>query len=175
MDPLKSRPWINQMSRVTNPAGVGTTATGPTFLRRPYVAPTNYTTTGIFLDAGPLNRLQFDGTGPSLSPLPFYGVGARDNGCLCQALPSQDFGISSDDQIAAGYKRENGFAHFTFSLNDNVVLYAEGVWGDSASLTVGASWWVVLLAEDFIGRMAPGGYETRNYGWCEPERQRCCC
>ena len=135
LDSLKSRPWMNQMSRVTNPAGVGATATGPTFLRRPYVAPTNYTTTGIFLDAGPLNRLQFDGTGTSLSPLPFYGVGARDNGCLCQALPSQDFGISSDDQIAAGYKRENGFAHFTFSLNDNVELYAEGVWGDSANDT----------------------------------------
>ena len=135
LDSLQSRPWMNQASRVTNPAGTGANPTGPTFLRRNYVAPTNYTTTGIFLDAGPLNRLQFDGTGTSLSPLPFYGVGARDNGCLCQALPSQDYGISVDDQIAAGYKRENGFAHLTFALNDNVNLYAEGVWGDSANDT----------------------------------------
>jgi iron complex outermembrane recepter protein len=135
LESLQSRPWMNQASRVTNPAGTGATPTGPTFLRRAYVAPTNYTVNGLFLDAGPLNRLQFDGTGTSLSPLPFYGVGARDNGCLCQALPFQDYGISIDDQIAAGYKRTNGFAHLDFELNDSVTLFAEGIWGESANDT----------------------------------------
>jgi iron complex outermembrane recepter protein len=152
LDSLQSRPWINQMSRVTNPAGTGAGATGPTFLRRGNVAPTNYSVNGLLLDfrpataatatapavpasTGPLNRLQFNGLGTALSRLPFYGVGALNDGCLCQALPFQDFGVSSDDQIAAGYKRTNGFAHLNFAVSDNVNVYAEGVWGDSANDT----------------------------------------
>ena len=136
LESLQSRPWINQSSRVTNPAGTGANPTGPTFLRRAYVAPTNYSVNGLLLDAGAaLNRLQFNGLGTALSPLPFYGVGARDNGCLCQALPFQDYGVSVDDQIAAGYKRTNGFAHLNFELNDSVNLFAEGIWGESANDT----------------------------------------
>jgi iron complex outermembrane recepter protein len=130
LESLQSRPWFNQASRVTNP-----NAAGPSFLRRAYVAPTNYTVNGLFVDnAAPLlNRLQFDGTGTALAPLPFYGVGSRDAGCLCQALPVQAYGVSADDEVAVAYNRDNAFARLSFELNDNVEFFAQGMWGDNAA------------------------------------------
>lgn len=130
LESLKKRPWFDQSSRVTNPA-----ATGPTFLRRPYVEPTNFNTTGVLVDTGAplLNRLQFNGLGNSLTPLPFYGVGSRDAGCQCQAMPFQGYGVSSDDEVAVAYKRTNGFARLGFELNDNVDLFAQGMWSENAA------------------------------------------
>jgi iron complex outermembrane receptor protein len=127
---LQSRPWFNQSSRVTNP-----NPAGPTFLRRAFVAPTNYSINGLIVDnAAPLlNRLQFNGLGTALSPLPFYGVGSRDAGCLCQALPVQDYGVSQDDEVAVGYERDNAFARLNFELNDNVELFAQGIWAKNAA------------------------------------------
>ncbi len=127
---LQSRPWFNQSSRVTNP-----NPAGPSFLRRAYVAPTNYSVNGVFVDnAAPLlNRLQFNGLGTGLAPLPFYGVGSRDAGCLCQALPVQDYGVSADDEVAVAYNRDNAFARLSFQLNDNVEFFAQGIWGDNAA------------------------------------------
>ncbi|MEO8309098.1 MAG: TonB-dependent receptor [Pseudomonadota bacterium] len=127
---LQSRPWFNQSSRVTNP-----NPAGPTFLRLPYVAPTNYSVNGLIVDntAPLLNRLQFNGLGTALSPLPFYGVGSRDAGCLCQALPVQDYGVSQDDEVAVAYSRQNAFARLAFQLNDNVELFAQGIWAKNAA------------------------------------------
>ena len=133
---LTSRPWFNQTSRVTNTASNPVAGTGgPTFLLKPYVAPTNYSTTGLIVDNGAsaLNRLQFNSTGTAVSALPFYGVGQRDAGCLCQALPMQDYGISADDEVQVGYRRTNGFARLGFDLNDNVSLFAQGIWSDNAA------------------------------------------
>lgn len=130
LDSLKSRHWFDQSSRVTNPA-----ATGPTFLRRPYVAATNFTVNGLIVDTGAptLNRLQFNGQGNSLTALPFYGVGNQNAGCQCQALPFQDYGVSSDDEVAVGYKRTNGFARLGFDLNDSTELFAQVLYADNAA------------------------------------------
>ena len=130
LESLKSRPWYNQASRVSNPS-----ATGPTWLRRPYVAATNFTVNGLIVDTGAasLNRLQFNGAGNSLTPLPFYGVGNQNAGCQCQALPAQDFGVSSDDDVTVGYKRTSGFARLGFDLSDNTELFAQAMFADNAA------------------------------------------
>lgn len=130
LDSLQSRPWFNQSSRVTNP-----NPAGPTFLRLPYVAPTNYSVNGLLVDNGAplLNRLQFNGLGTGLAPLPFYGVGSRDAGCLCQALPVQDYGVSQDDEVAVAYERDNAFARLSFQLNENVEFFAQGIWAKNAA------------------------------------------
>jgi outer membrane receptor protein involved in Fe transport len=133
---LQDRPWFNQASRVTNTASNPAAGTGgPTFLVKPYVAPTNYAPTGLIVDNNVpgLNRLLFSSTGTSVSQMPFYGVGQRDAGCLCQALPSQDYGVSSDDEVQVGYRRTNAFARLGFALNDNVDLFAQGIWSDNAA------------------------------------------
>jgi len=144
---LQSRPWFNQASRVTNTASNAAAGTGgPSFLLRPYVAPTNYATTGLIVDntAPAINRLLFGSSGRTVSPLPFYGVGQRDAGCLCQALPFQDYGISQDDEVQNGFRRTNGFARLGFELNDNVNLFAQGIWSENAANTRRES--VALLA-----------------------------
>jgi outer membrane receptor protein involved in Fe transport len=128
LDGVKSRPWFRQASRVTNP-----NTSGPTFLRRNYVVPTNFTTRGLIVDnaAPTLNRLLFDSTGTALAPMPFYGVGSRDGGCLCQALPQQEFTVNSDDEVSAGFKRSSAFARFGFDLTSNVELFAQGMWSEN--------------------------------------------
>ena len=132
VESIRSRPWFNQMSRVSNP-----NAAGPTFLRLPNVSPTNYSTTGLLVEptAPALNRLQFNSQGNSLTPMPFYGVGNQNGGCLCQSLPFSELGVSADDEVEAAYKRQNGFARLGFQLNDNVELFAQGIWADTANNT----------------------------------------
>jgi iron complex outermembrane receptor protein len=140
---IRSRPWLRQEGRVTNP-----NTAGPSFLRRPYVVPTNFTTRGMFIEpavtAGgvttpanaALNRMVFNSSGTSLSPLPFYGVGARDGGCLCQSLPGQDLtpnGVSSDDEVAVGFRRVNGFARLGFDVTDNLEVFAQGLWAKNSA------------------------------------------
>jgi outer membrane receptor protein involved in Fe transport len=128
LESVKSRPWFQQTGRVTNP-----NTSGPTFITRPYVQPTNFTTRGMFIENAipQLNRMVFDSTGTSISALPFYGVGNRDGGCLCQALPTQDFGVNADDEITSAYRRATGFARVGFDLNDNVELFAQGMWAEN--------------------------------------------
>lgn len=128
LESLQSRHWFDQSSRVTNPS-----PTGPTFLRLPYVEATNFTANGLIVDTGApaLNRLQFNGFGNSLTPLPFYGTGNRDAGCQCQAMPFQGYGVSSDDEVAVGYKRSNGFARLGFDLNDNTELFVQAMYADN--------------------------------------------
>lgn len=128
---LQSRPWFNQASRITNP-----NASGPSFLRANYVQPTNYSTTGLFVDPtiAALNRLQFNGLGTSVSALPFYGQGALSTGCQCQALPSGgDYGVNADREVAVGYSRTNAFLHLDYDLNDSVSVYAQGMYGRNAA------------------------------------------
>lgn len=128
LESLKSRPWFQQYGRVSNP-----TAGGPSFITRPYVQPTNFATRGMFIEPSipQLNRMEFDSTGTSLSPLPFYGVGNRDAGCLCQALPTEDYGVNADDEITSGYRRATGFAKLTFDVTDNVSVFAQGLWAEN--------------------------------------------
>ncbi len=127
---LRSREWFQQSGRVTNP-----TAGGPSFLRRAHVQPTNFSNRGLIVDtaAPTLNRLQFDSAGTSLSALPFYGLGSRDAGCLCQSLPTDDLGVNVDDEVAVGYRRTTGFARLSFDLTDRVELFAQGIWADNAA------------------------------------------
>jgi iron complex outermembrane recepter protein len=136
VEALQSRPWFNQASRVTNPANLpGGPGGGPTFLLRPNVAPTNYATTGLIVDnaAPTINRLLFNSAGTAVSPLPFYGLGQQNAGCLCQSLPFQDYGISADDEVGVGYRRTNGFARLNFEVSDNVEVFAQGIWSDTAA------------------------------------------
>ncbi len=128
-----SRPWFRQEGRVTNP-----NTAGPSFLRRPYVQPTNFTTRGMFVEntIPALNRQVFNSAGSSLSPLGFFGLGARDTGCLCQSLPTQDLtpnSVSSDDEVAVGFRRTNGFARLGFNVTDNVEVFAQGIWASNAA------------------------------------------
>jgi iron complex outermembrane receptor protein len=132
VDGVTDRSWFQQNGRVTNPD-----PNGPNFLRLPRVQPTNFSTRGLIVDnaAPALNRLQFDPTGTSLSPLPFFGVGARDNGCLCQSLPdgNTDLGVNADDEVAVGYRRTTGFARLGFDLTDNTEIFAQGIWAENAA------------------------------------------
>lgn len=128
---LQSRPWFNQASRVSNP----NSATGPAFLRLPYVVPTDYSFQGLIIEPtnAAVNRLQFNSTGTALAPMPFYGIGNVNAGCKCQALPTQGYGVSADDEVAVGYSRTNGFLHLNYDLNDNVSVFAQGIFGKNAS------------------------------------------
>jgi iron complex outermembrane recepter protein len=126
---LQDRSWYNQASRVSNP-----NAAGPTFLRRAFVEPTNYSINGLIVENGSsLNRLQFNDAGNALAPLPFSGVGSLNAGCLCQATPTQGYGVSADDEVAVAYKRQNAYGRLGFQLNDNVELFAEGIWAKNAA------------------------------------------
>lgn len=137
IESVKSRPWFQQAARVTNP-----NAAGSQFIRARYVVPTDYTTRGLIFDpattgtappGAPLvNGLVFDETGTSLSVLPFYGVGSQlTTGCLCQSLPVQDLSpnsVNSDDEVAVGFRRINGFARIGFDLTENVEIFGQGIW-----------------------------------------------
>ncbi|MEJ0039199.1 MAG: TonB-dependent receptor [Gammaproteobacteria bacterium] len=127
---LRSRPWFQQQGRVTNPDPAG-----PSFLRLQHVQPTNFTTRGLINDnAAPLlNKLQFDSTGTSVAPLPFYGVGSRDAGCNCQSIPTSDLGVNQDDEVAVGYRRTTGFARLGWNIGDDTEVFAQGIWADNSA------------------------------------------
>jgi outer membrane receptor protein involved in Fe transport len=125
---LRSRPYFNQTSRVTNPD-----LNGPSEIIRRYVAPTNYSYGGLTIENDPLyaaqlNRLEFlpDGT---VRKLPFSGVGSMTGGCLCQATPTQTYGVDKDTEVAPGYRRSNAFLHLNYDLNDNANVYLQGLHG----------------------------------------------
>lgn len=153
MDPINSvesqqnRSWFNQASRVSNP-----NTSGPGFLRLPYVSPTNYSFQGLIVEPtlAAVNRLQFNSTGTALSPLAFYGVGNQNGGCQCQALPAQDYGVSTYNEVQAGYTRTNAFLHLNYDINDNLSVYAQGIYGHSANDTRRES---VALLSTWQGRI----------------------
>jgi outer membrane receptor protein involved in Fe transport len=127
---IRSRPWFQQQGRVTNPD-----PNGPNFLRLPHVQPTNFATRGLINDnlVPSLNKLEWDSTGTSVSLMPFYGVGSRDGGCLCQSLPTSDLGVNVDDEVAVGYRRTTGFARLGFNLTDNTEIFAQGIWAKNSA------------------------------------------
>jgi iron complex outermembrane receptor protein len=132
-DSLQDRDWVQQWARVTNPAGAGPGATGPTELVLPYVSPTNFTTTGVIVAPGTaLNRLVFrpDGTA---APLPFSGVGNLNGGCLCQAEPSRSFGVNADDELQNAYERENAYVYLDYDIGDSTNVYLEQIYGDNSA------------------------------------------
>ncbi|MET0291941.1 MAG: TonB-dependent receptor, partial [Steroidobacteraceae bacterium] len=125
---LRSRPWFQQYGRVTNP-----NTAGPSFITRPNVQPTNFTTRGMFIENAipSLNRMVFNSSGTSISALPYYGVGSRDGGCLCQSLPTQDFGVNIDDEITSAYRRTTAFARLGFDVSDTLEVFAQGLFGEN--------------------------------------------
>jgi len=127
---IKSRPWFQQEGRVTNP-----NPAGPSFLRLSHVQPTNFQTRGMINDIGvpTLNKMLFNSTGTSISPLPFFGQGALNTGCQCQSLPTDDLGVNVDDEVAVGYRRTTGFARLGFNLTDNTEIFAQGIWAKNSA------------------------------------------
>ena len=126
LDSLQDRDWIQQMARVTNP-----NPAGPTELIRPYVSPTNFTNTGVIV-GGPLNRYVFSPNGTA-APMPFSGVGPLTGGCICQAEPTQSFGVNADEEIQNSYDRENAYVYLDYDLGDSTNVYFEQIYGDNSA------------------------------------------
>jgi outer membrane receptor protein involved in Fe transport len=128
-DELRDRDWVRQVARVTNPD-----PGGPTELVRPFVSPTNFTTTGVIVQptSPALNRLVFrpDGTA---APLPFSGVGNLNGGCLCQAEAAQSFGVNADDEIQNAYERSNAYVYLDYDVGDSTNVYFETIYGDNSA------------------------------------------
>ncbi|MEP7313717.1 MAG: TonB-dependent receptor, partial [Pseudomonadota bacterium] len=138
---LRDRPWFSQASRVTNP-----TAGGPAEIIRLYVSPTDFTNSGVIVEAplaatnpqaatlnpilAQLNRLEFLGDGTTRR-LPFSGVGNLNAGCKCFASSSQNYGVDGDTEVANSSSRENAFLHLTYDLSDALELYAQGMYGNT--------------------------------------------
>lgn len=122
---LRDRPYFNQAARVTNPD-----PNGPAEIIRPFVAPTNFTNGGIIVepDFPALNRLEFLPDG-SVRPFPFSGVGSLNTGCQCHAESTQTYGVDGDTEIAPGYERTNAFVHLKYDVNENVNVFAQGLYG----------------------------------------------
>lgn len=128
-DALTDRPFIRQLARVTNPD-----PNGPTEIIRPYVSPTNFTNTGVIVapDIPSLNRLVFQPDG-TVEPMAFSGVGSLNTGCMCQAEPTQTYGVNSDAEIQNAYTRENLFLHLKYDVGDATSLYFQGIYSENSA------------------------------------------
>ncbi len=129
---LNKRPYLAHWGLVTNPS-----ATGPTYITRPNVVPTDFGNTIEFIAAvgNPLNRLVFDTSGLVARPLSFYGVGNVNAGCLCQSLPNSNLSsMGRDNTLQGGYQGNTGFGRFTFDIGDNTEVYAQGMWAENHQL-----------------------------------------
>ena len=124
---LKSRPWYNQASRVSGPAG------GPTWVIKPYVVPTNFSYNGTIVGVPGLNGMQFSPDGRSLLPAPTGVLGGVGDSCNCLATPNETYSVNSMDEVAGGYTRKNAFLHATYDINDKVQLFAQGMYSDDAA------------------------------------------
>ena len=127
---LQDRPYIQQWARVTDPD-----QNGPTELVRRYVSPTNFTNTGVIVQplSPALNRLVLQPNGTGV-PMPFSGVGALNTGCLCQAEPTQSYGVNRDDEIQNAYRRDGAFVYLDYDIGDSTNFYFQGIYSyDSAS------------------------------------------
>lgn len=126
-DGLADRTFLRQEARVTNPD-----ATGPTDLNRPFVSPTNYTETGVFVEPSRplLNRMVFNPDG-TVSPMYFTGVGSLNAGCQCQAELTQSYGVNNDAEVLGAFDRINAFLYTDYDLSDNTNIYFQGIWADN--------------------------------------------
>lgn len=129
---VDKRPYLAHWGLVTNPD-----PNGPTYITRPNVVPTDFGNTMEFTAAvgNPLNRLVFDASGQVARPLPFYGVGTVNSGCLCQSLPDPNLSsMNRDNTLQAGYNGNMGFGKLTFAVNDDTQVYAQGMWAENHQL-----------------------------------------
>jgi iron complex outermembrane recepter protein len=124
---LQSRPWFDQASRVSGPAG------GPTWVRAPYVVPTNFNHTGLITGLNALNGYQFSSDGRTLLPPPTGILGAVGNACNCVATANETYGVNDQDEVAPGFSRKNAFLHATFDVNDKLRLFAQGMYSDDSA------------------------------------------
>jgi outer membrane receptor protein involved in Fe transport len=123
----------NLKAFVTNPTSILPNPTGPNWLTRPFVSPTNFTPGGILLQAGSqLDHVEFlpDGSGQH-QKLPFSGVGQLSGGCNCQAQPSLDYGVNSDFQLDTPADRGVLFAHYDYDVNDRNNFFVETLLADT--------------------------------------------
>jgi outer membrane receptor protein involved in Fe transport len=120
--------FLNLKAQVTNP-----NPSGPDFLTRPYVSPTNFTAGGILLQPGSaLDHIEFlpDGSG-RYQPLPFSGVGQLTGGCNCQARPTLEYGVNADFQADTPADRGVLFAHYDRDINERNSFYLETLLADT--------------------------------------------
>ena len=120
--------FLNLKAQVSNP-----NPTGPDFLTRPFVSPTNFTAGGILLQPGSaVDHTEFlpDASG-RYRPLPFSGVGQLSGGCNCQARPSLEYGVNADFQADTPADRAVLFAHYDHDVNDRNSFYVETLLADT--------------------------------------------
>jgi outer membrane receptor protein involved in Fe transport len=128
-DALADRDFIQQWARVTNPD-----PTGPTDIVRRYASPTNFTNSGVIVQTSSptLNRLVFQPDGTAV-PMPFSGIGNMNAGCLCQAEPTQSYGVNQDDEIQNAYERDNAFVYLDYDLGDSTNVFLQGMFSDNSA------------------------------------------
>ena len=120
--------FLNLKAQVTNPD-----PTGPNFLVRPNVSPTNFTAGGILLQPGSaLDHVEFlaDGSGRS-QPLPFSGIGQLTGGCNCQVRPTLEYGVNSDFEVDTPADRGVIFAHYDHDVNARNSFFVETLLADA--------------------------------------------
>ncbi|RYE51541.1 MAG: hypothetical protein EOP21_01130, partial [Hyphomicrobiales bacterium] len=129
---LDKRPYLAHWGLVTNP-----NASGPTYITRPNVVPTDFGNTMQFGAAAnnPLNLLVFDDSGQVARTLPFYGVGTLNGGCNCQALPNPNLStMGRDNTLQAGYNGNQAFGRLSFDVGETTEVYAQGMWAENHQL-----------------------------------------
>jgi iron complex outermembrane receptor protein len=129
LDALESRPWFRQRAWVTNP-----TPGGPTFITRDFVRQSNMATGGIINQPGSaLDKLEFVRSGDRIvtQPLKFSGVGVLNGGCNCFAENQRDksWGMDADNAVQQANYRQSLFGYYDFEVNDNLTLFAQGMYG----------------------------------------------
>ncbi len=129
LDALKSRPWFLQRAWVPNP-----TPGGPTFITRNFVRQTNMAAGGIINQPGSaLDKLEFVRSGDRIvtQPLKFSGVGILNGGCNCFAEAERDksWGMDADNAVQQANYRHSLFGYYDFDVNENLKLYAQGIYG----------------------------------------------
>ena len=151
--------FLDLKSQVTN-----TNPTGPNFLARRFVSPTNFTAGGVLLapevrnSAGvvvvptsAVDHIEFlpDGSG-RYQPLPFSGIGQLTGGCNCQVRPSLEYGVDSDYEVDTPADRSTVFVHYDHEVGEGNSFYVETLLADSEQANV---WQTAALLGPWVGRI----------------------
>ena len=148
-DSLQDRSdYLDLRAQVTNPSAVS----GPDFLSRPFVSPTNFTAGGLLLQPGSVvDHIEFlPGGNGQYRPLPFSGVGVLTGGCNCQARPTLEYGVDADYEVDTPADRGVLFAHFDHDLSDRNSFYVETLLADSEQSNV---WQTAALLGPWVGKI----------------------
>jgi len=173
---LQERDWIRNTARVTNPD-----PTGPTEIIRPWVVPTNFSSTGVMIDntRPALNRLEFQPDG-SVRPLPFNGTGTNTTGCLCYSDPARGYGVNSDPDLNNGYERENLFLYADYDFSENTTVFGQLIAAQNEasdrreSISLLSGWQGRIYADNAFLRpevsqlMTSNGAQFVGYGFFPP-------